>query len=110
MNFPYDDPLLIMARIGSWDVKIVLINDGSNANILFSHLLPNLGISKGDLKPITFPSFGIGPSKLLVLGWIDLPLMIRGALIQPNEELFGSTMTRFIIVDVPSSYNAILGK
>ncbi len=31
--FPHDDPLLIMARIGSWDVKRVLLDDGSNTDV-----------------------------------------------------------------------------
>ncbi len=81
VKFPHDDPLLIMTRIRSWDVKRVLINDGSNADVLFSHLLPNLGISKGDLKPVTSPTFGIGPSKLPILRLIDLPLKLRGNLV-----------------------------
>ncbi len=57
--FPHDDPLLIMARIGNWDVKRVLLDDGSNADVLFSHLLPNLGISSSHLKPVTSPTFGV---------------------------------------------------
>ncbi len=76
--FPHDDPLLIMARIGSWDVKKVLLDDGSNADVLFSHLLPSLGIAKNDLKPVTSPTFGVGPFELPILRWIDLPLMIGG--------------------------------
>ncbi len=108
--FPHDDPLLIMARIGSWDVKRVLLDDGSNADVLFSHMLPNLGIPKGDLKPVTSPTFGVGPSELPVIGWIDLPLMLRGTSPQNKGELFASAMTRFIVIDVPLSYNAILGR
>ncbi len=76
--FPHDDPLLIMARIGSWDIKRVLLDDGSNADVLFSHLLPSLGISRNELKFVTSLTFGVGPSELPVLGWIDLPLMLRG--------------------------------
>ncbi len=68
MKFPHENPILIMAKIGSWDMKRMLIDDGSNADILFSHLLPNLGISKGDLKLVTSPTFGVGPSELPVLG------------------------------------------
>ncbi len=76
--FPHDDLLLIMARIGSWDVKRVLLDDRSNADVLFFHLLPSLGIVKTDLETVTSPTFGVGPSKLPVLGWIDLPLMLSG--------------------------------
>ncbi|WP_271039623.1 reverse transcriptase domain-containing protein [Agrobacterium sp. ST15.13.040] len=108
--FPHDDPLLIMARIGNWDVKRVLLDDGSNADVLFSHLLPSLGISSSELKPVTTPTFGVGPSELPVLGWIDLPLMMKGTSVDGAAELYASTMARFIVMDVPSSYNAILGR
>ncbi len=108
--FAHDDLLLIMARIGSWDVKKVLLDDGSNADVLFSHLLPSLGISRRDLKTVTSPTFGVGPSELPILGWMDLPLMLRGTSINNKDELFASVMTRFIVIDVPSSYNAILGR
>ncbi len=77
VKFPHDDPLLVMARIGSWDVKRVLLDNGSNTDVIFSYLLPKLGISKGDLNTVNSPTFGVGPSKLLVLGYIDLPLMLK---------------------------------
>ncbi len=88
----------------------MLIEDGSNADVLFTHLLLNLGISKGDLKPITSPTFGIGPSELPMIRWLDLPLMLKGTLVQDKKELFGSIMMRFIVIDVHLLYNAILRK
>ncbi len=36
--------------------------------------------------------------------------MMKGTLIDGIVELFASTMTRFIVMDVPSSYNGILGR
>ncbi len=56
---------------------------------------------------MTSPTFGVSPSELPVLIWIDLPIMLRGNLVKTKEELFASTMTRFIVIDVPSSCNAI---
>ncbi len=62
----------------SWDVKRVLLDDGSNIDAIFSHLLRNLGISKGELNTVKSPTFEVGPSELPVLGYIDLPLMLKG--------------------------------
>ncbi len=36
--------------------------------------------------------------------------MLRRTLSQNKAELFASVMTRFIVIDVPWSYNAILGR
>ena len=59
---------------------------------------------------VNSPTFGVGPSELPVLGCIDLPLMLKGTSPQNREELFTSVMMRFIVIDVPSSYNTILGR
>ncbi len=91
-------------------MKKVLNNDKSNANILFAHILPRLGTFKGKLKLVTTPTFRVSPSELLVLGWINLPLMLKGSSVKTKEDLFASIMARFIIINVPSSYKAILGR
>ncbi len=84
LKFPHDDPLLVMARIGNWDVKRVLLDDGSNTDVIFSHLLTKLGIPRSDLSPVSSPTFGVEPSELPVLGYIDLPLMLKG--VSPHSQ------------------------
>ncbi len=52
----------------------------------------------------------MGPEKLSVLANIDLSFMVMGRAIGSSEELYASVMIKFIVIDVPSLYNAIVSR
>ncbi len=81
----------------------MLLDDGSNADVLSAHLILSFKIFESDIKLMTSPMFGVVPIELPMLGWIDLPLMLKGTLVKMLKELFTSTMIRFITLDVASS-------
>ncbi len=96
----------------------MLLDVGSNADNLFAEMSTCLGITESGLKLMTSPRFGVRLVELPVLGWIHLPLVLKGTLVKIGEELlvkigeelFTSTMARFIVIDVQSSYNTILSR
>jgi hypothetical protein len=53
----------------------VLMDGGSNLNILYTHTLRLLGIGLDQLRPSTTPFYGVAPGKRVQpLGQIDLPV------------------------------------
>ncbi len=86
----------------------MLYDDDLSADVLFAHLLGILGFLKSYLKSMTLPTFKVGLVELPILGWIELPLMLKDTLVISGEKLFASIMTRFIVIDVALSYNSIL--
>ena len=49
---PYDDALLITLRIGYYDVKRVMMDGGSAAEVMYPDLYKGLNLKLEDLTPI----------------------------------------------------------
>jgi hypothetical protein len=56
-------PLVVDPAIGNARFSKVLMNGGSNLNILYVHTLHLLGIGLDQLRPSTTPFHGIAPGK-----------------------------------------------
>ena len=52
---PHDNALVITLRIGGYDVKRVMINDGNGAEILYLDLYKGLKLRPEDLTPYSSP-------------------------------------------------------
>ncbi|KAL2541753.1 Uncharacterized protein Adt_02731 [Abeliophyllum distichum] len=52
---PHDDALVIVADIADFDVKRVLVDNGSAAHIMFWRVFLGLKISPSKIKPVTTP-------------------------------------------------------
>ena len=50
---PYDDALVVMARINGFLVKRVMVNQGSGADVMYPDLFRRLGLRKEDLMKHT---------------------------------------------------------
>jgi hypothetical protein len=55
-SFPHMDAMVITAHIDKWNVTRVLVDNGSQAQILF--------LSKKQLKEVSKPLYGYGGKKL----------------------------------------------
>ena len=82
----------------------VLIDNGSQADIIFLHAFDRMGINHNPLKPVDNPLYGFGGKGTFPLGKIELPLSIDTA---PNAR---SEQITFDIVDMVYPYNAIMGR
>ncbi|KAK3025704.1 hypothetical protein RJ639_041709 [Escallonia herrerae] len=98
---PHDDPLVITVRAGNFDVKRVLINNGSSAEILFYDAFKKMNIPMDRLRKMDTPLYGFSNHPVAAEGIIALPVAIGTPLAQANFIL------DFVMVKVPTAYNAI---
>jgi hypothetical protein len=99
---PHVDALIISCNVESWELQKALIDNGSQANIIFQYAFNQMGINRSLLQPTGNPLCGFGGKGTFPLCKIELPLSI-GA--NPNAR---SEQVTFDIVDMVYPYNAIM--
>ncbi|XP_021759179.1 uncharacterized protein LOC110724091 [Chenopodium quinoa] len=102
--FPHDDPLVLILAINGCDVKRTLVDGGSSANILFSRVFDVMMIDRKYLTPVSYPVIDFNGSTVIPKGSIVLPVRIG------EGSRARDVMTEFLIVDVPSACNVIIGR
>jgi hypothetical protein len=96
--------MVINYRVAGWDLHKVLVDNGSQANIIFLHAFDRMGISHNLLKPIDNPLYGFGGKGTFPIGKIELPLSF---VVAPNT---WREQVTFDILDMVYPYNAIMGR
>jgi hypothetical protein len=101
---PHVDAMVINCSVAGWDLHKVLVDNGSQTDIIFLHAFDRMGISHSLLKPSDNPLYGFGGKGTFSVGKIELPLSFGVA---PNAR---SKHVTFDIVDMVYPYNAIMGR
>ncbi|KAK3001180.1 hypothetical protein RJ639_020854 [Escallonia herrerae] len=101
---PHDDPLVVTLRMGNFDVKRILVDNGSSAEVLFYEAFQKMNIPSDRLRKMDTPLYGFSNHPVAVEGIIALPVAIGTP---PTQ---AKLMLDFVVVRVPSAYNAILGR
>jgi hypothetical protein len=101
---PHADAMVINCRVAGWDLHKVLVDNGSQADIIFLHAFDRMGLSHSLLKPIDNPLYRFGGKGTFPIGKLELPLSFGAA---PNAR---SEQVTFDIVDMVYLYNAIMGR
>jgi hypothetical protein len=101
---PHADALVINCSVAGWDLHKVLVDNGSQADIIFLHAFDRMGISHSLLKPTGDPLYGFGGKDTFPVCKIELPLSFCAA---PNAR---SEQVTFDIIDMIYPYNAIMGR
>ncbi|XP_075492469.1 uncharacterized protein LOC142530521 [Primulina tabacum] len=104
VNLPYNDALVIRARVANYDILRVFVNSGSSVNISFKDALLQMDLQGYQLETVETALFGFAGHAFYPEGEIVLPLTLG------TRELKKMVMTIFTVVDAPSSYNIILGR
>ena len=97
---PHSDPLVITLRIRNYDVKRVLIDQGSFAEVMYKGLYEKLGLKEADLDDFSSPVFGFSGESTTPLGKTTLPVLAGPINLQ----------TEFIVIHGSSQYNVIIGR
>ena len=97
---PHDDALLITLRIGGYDVKRVMVDGGSAAEIMYPDLFKGLKLKLEDLLPYSSPLMSFDGKLVTPKGMIRLPIQTGLEIVEVN----------FIIVNTYSPYTAIVGR
>nr|XP_009392512.1 PREDICTED: uncharacterized protein LOC103978443 [Musa acuminata subsp. malaccensis] len=100
----HDDALVISIRIVNARVKRVMVDTESSTDVLYLDTFRRLGLTKEDLTPMASALTRFTRDSISPLGTTILPITI-------GEEPRAKTMiTTFMVVDLPSAYNVILGR
>ncbi|XP_023904364.2 uncharacterized protein LOC112016089 [Quercus suber] len=97
---PHDDTLVITLRIRGYDVKRVMVDQGSTAEIMYPDLYKGLNLKPDNLTPYSSPLVSFEGRVVILKGQIRL-------LVQTGMEV---VEVDFIVVDAYSPYTAIVAR
>ena len=97
---PHDDALVIDLRIGGYDVKRVMVDQGSVAEIMYPNLFKGLNLRTEDLTPYNSPLLSFEGKVIIPKGQIRLPVQTGSEMVEVD----------FIVVDAYSPYTAIVAR
>lgn len=103
LDRPHDDALVITTNIKAFDVRRVLVDTGSDVNIIFKNCLDRMSWEE-PLMPNTTDLDGFSGNHLMSSGAVELTLTlgVKAKISKP---------TIFLVVDSPKfAYNALLGR
>ena len=96
----HDDALVITLRIGGYDVKRVMVDQGSAAEIMYPDLFKGLNLKTEDLTPYNSPLVSFEGKIIIPKGQVKLPVQIGSEIVEVD----------FIVVDAYSPYTAIVAR
>ena len=97
---PHDDTLVIMLKIGGYDMKRVMVDQGSGAEIMYPDLYKGLNLRPEDLTAYDSPLVSFDEKVVIPRGQIRLPVQDGSEVVEVD----------FIMVDAYSPYMAIVAK
>ena len=73
---PHDDALMVTLRIGGYDVRRVLVDQGNGAKIMYLDLYNGLNLMLKDLVSYNSPLVGFDGKTIIPKGLIRLPIQV----------------------------------
>ena len=97
---PHDDALVVTLRIGGYDVKRVLVDQGSTVEVMFPDLYKGLKLKLEDLTAYDSPSVSFEGKTVTPKGMIRLSIQTDSDVVEVD----------FIVVDAYSPYTTIVAR
>ena len=97
---PHDDALVVTLRIGGYDVRRVLVDQGSGAEIMYPYLYKGLKLKPEDLVSYDSPLVGFDGKTVIPKGQIRLSIQVGSNVVKVD----------FIVVNVYSPHTAIMAR
>ena len=97
---PHDDALVVTLKIVGYDVKRVLVDQGSDAEIMYPNLYKGLNLRSEDLTTYNSPLVSFEGKTIIPRGQIRLPIQTGSEVVEVD----------FIVVDAYSPYIAIMAR
>ena len=97
---PHDDALVVTLRIGGYDVKRLMIDQGSATEIMYLDLFKGLNLKLESLTAYNSPLVSLEGKMVIPKGQIRLPVQTGSDVVEVD----------FIMVDAFFPYTAIIGK
>ncbi|KAL0405925.1 UNVERIFIED_CONTAM: hypothetical protein Slati_3906400 [Sesamum latifolium] len=100
----HNDALVITAILANYEVGRIFIDSGSSADILFGEAYDQMQLGDVFLEKVNTSLYGFAGEVVHPRGMVSLSLtMGRGTARK-------TCLLKFLVVDVPSAYNVILGR
>ena len=96
----HDDALVVTLRIGGYDVKRVMIDQSSGAEIMYPDLYKGQNLKPENLTTYSSPLMSFEGKMVVPKGQIRLPVQTSPDVVEVD----------FIVVDAFSPYTAIMGR
>ncbi|KAL0440213.1 UNVERIFIED_CONTAM: hypothetical protein Slati_2504300 [Sesamum latifolium] len=100
----HNNALVITAILAGYDVGRIFIDSGSSADILFGEAYDQMQLGDISLEKVNTSLYGFAGEVVHPRGMISLPLTMGAGTTQKTCTI------KFLVVDVPSAYNLILGR
>ena len=97
---PHDNALVVTLRIGEYDVKRVLVDQGSAVEVIYPDLYRGLNLKPEDLTTYDSPLVSFEGKTVTLMGQIRLPIQTGSDVVDVD----------FIVVDAYSPYTAIVAR
>ena len=97
---PRDDALVITLRIGGYDVKRVMVDQGSAVEIMYHDLYKGLNLKAENLMPYNSPLVSFKGKIVIPKGQARLPVQTGSEVVEVD----------FIVVDTYSPYTTIFAR
>ena len=96
----HDDALVITLRIVGYDMKKVMVDQGSGPEVMYPNLYKGLNLKPEDLTAYDLPLISFDGKVVIPKGQIRLLVQVGSKVVEVN----------FIVVDAYSPYTAIVGR
>ena len=97
---PYDDALVITLRIEGYDVKRVMVDQDSAAEIMYPDLYKGLNLKAEDLTPYSSPLVNFKGKIIIPKGQVRLPVQTGSEVVEVD----------FIVMNTYSPYTTIVAR
>ncbi|KAL0405190.1 UNVERIFIED_CONTAM: hypothetical protein Slati_3832900 [Sesamum latifolium] len=101
---PGNDALVITASLANYEIERVFIDSGNSADILFGEAYDQMQLGDVPLEAVDTSLYGFAGEVVHLRGMISLPLTLG------TSPLRKICLLKFLVVDIPSVYNVILGR
>ncbi|KAL0406594.1 UNVERIFIED_CONTAM: hypothetical protein Slati_3973300 [Sesamum latifolium] len=99
-----NDALVITALLTNYEIECVFIDSGSSADILFGDVYDQMRLGDVPLEAVDTSLYDFAGEVVHPRGMISLPLTLGTSPIRKT------CLLKFLVVDIPSAYNVILGR
>ena len=104
VQFPHHDPLVITIQVANRRIHRAFVDNGSSVNIMFKPTLEKIGLTDRDLRPYSTLLYGFRGDGTAYAGIIELAVTLG------EYPLSVTKMIDFVVVDIKSAYNLIIGR
>ncbi|KAL0458848.1 UNVERIFIED_CONTAM: hypothetical protein Slati_0512000 [Sesamum latifolium] len=103
-RIPGNDALVITVLLANYEIERVFIDSGSSADIFFGEAYDQMQLGDVPLEAVDTSLYGFAGEVVHPRGMISLPLTLG------TFPLRKTYLLKFLVVDIPSAYNIILGR